>query len=223
VPTYGLDTPTLKPYLLPSVQADGSGASLRLQGQAEQAGSSAGSDALHSWLDTPAVFQHLTTKRMGRTLLSTPSIPSTQEFMRMHSSVLRDGAVLVADQQTKGKGEQRQLQLCRHTVAACLQLHISRVAIRCLCTDCAAAAATCVNATQNRNHWFLTFQTLTPSICRSWRQHVDEPRRLPHVHIPAASAGAGHTGSLHKLRGVLGSGAGHQTGHTAAAAGECCI
>lgn len=41
---------------------------------------------------------------MGHTLLFTPSIPSTQEFMRMHSSVLPDGAVLVADQQTKGKG-----------------------------------------------------------------------------------------------------------------------
>jgi biotin-(acetyl-CoA carboxylase) ligase len=41
---------------------------------------------------------------MGHVLLSTPSIPSTQEFMRMHTNVLPDGTVLVADQQTKGKG-----------------------------------------------------------------------------------------------------------------------
>jgi hypothetical protein len=55
---------------------------------------------------------------MGRTLLSTPSIPSTQEFMRMHSSVLPNGAVLVADQQTKGKGEQCKLQHCRRRMLA---------------------------------------------------------------------------------------------------------
>lgn len=41
---------------------------------------------------------------MGHILMTTPSIPSTQEFMRAHSSVLPEGAVLVADQQTKGKG-----------------------------------------------------------------------------------------------------------------------
>lgn len=41
---------------------------------------------------------------MGRVLLSTPSIPSTQEFMRLHSSVAPNGTVLVADQQTQGKG-----------------------------------------------------------------------------------------------------------------------
>ena len=40
----------------------------------------------------------------GRVLLSTPSIPSTQEFMRLHSSVAPNGTVLVADQQTQGKG-----------------------------------------------------------------------------------------------------------------------
>jgi hypothetical protein len=58
----------------------------------------------HSWLDTATVFQHLSTQHMGRVLLSTPSIPSTQEFMRLHSSVAPDGTVLVADQQTQGKG-----------------------------------------------------------------------------------------------------------------------
>lgn len=60
--------------------------------------------ASDSWLDSAAVFKHLSSRRMGRALLSTPSIPSTQEFMRQHTSVLPDGAVLVADQQTKGKG-----------------------------------------------------------------------------------------------------------------------
>lgn len=60
--------------------------------------------AAHSWLNSSTVFQHLSTRHMGHVLLSSPSIPSTQEFMRMRTSVLPDGSVLVADQQTKGKG-----------------------------------------------------------------------------------------------------------------------
>jgi biotin-(acetyl-CoA carboxylase) ligase len=43
---------------------------------------------------------------MGRLLLSTRSIASTQEFMRRHAAVLPEGSVIVADQQTSGKGAQ---------------------------------------------------------------------------------------------------------------------
>lgn len=84
-------------------QAEGSAVNVHMS--SADAASSSGSDTAHTWLDTAAVFKHLKTQRMGHSLLSTPSISSTQEFMRQHTSVLPDGTVLVADQQTGGKGK----------------------------------------------------------------------------------------------------------------------
>ncbi|KAI8471829.1 MAG: hypothetical protein J3K34DRAFT_384539 [Monoraphidium minutum] len=55
-------------------------------------------------LNAGAFAAALATRQMGRLLLATPSIASTQEFMRRHSAVLPEGAVLVADRQTSGKG-----------------------------------------------------------------------------------------------------------------------
>jgi biotin--protein ligase len=70
-----------------------------LQHQQQQQG------GVHAWWGSAAFFRHLRASTMGHVLLSTPSIPSTQEFMRAHTHVLPKGAVLVADQQTRGKGE----------------------------------------------------------------------------------------------------------------------
>lgn len=86
-----------------ALQVEAADASLHIAGQPD-ADSPSTSSVTDSWLNTSAVFKHLTSQRMGHVLLSTPSIPTTQEFMRMHTSVLPDGTVLVADQQTKGKG-----------------------------------------------------------------------------------------------------------------------
>jgi hypothetical protein len=48
--------------------------------------------------------QALHSRDMGRALMVTPSISSTQEFMRQHTSTLPEGAVLIAEQQVSGKG-----------------------------------------------------------------------------------------------------------------------
>jgi hypothetical protein len=49
-------------------------------------------------------FAALTSQDMGQLLLTTSSIESTQSFLRAHSQCLPAGTVLVADQQTQGKG-----------------------------------------------------------------------------------------------------------------------
>lgn len=95
------------------LQAESSGVNLTTQEQPStaaavqsdpQAAGSSSHGVTSSWWDTSTFFKHLRCASMGTTLLSTPSIPSTQEFMRQHASVLPQGTVLVADQQTKGKG-----------------------------------------------------------------------------------------------------------------------
>ncbi|WIA41073.1 hypothetical protein OEZ86_004707 [Tetradesmus obliquus] len=75
-------------------------------GQASSTGadSSSSSGSSSSCFRQQEFFKHLTSRRMGHTLLTTASIPSTQEFMRAQSMVLPEGAVLVADQQSRGKG-----------------------------------------------------------------------------------------------------------------------
>lgn len=55
-------------------------------------------------LDCAAYAAALSTRQLGQLLLTTPSINSTQEFMRRHRSVLPEGTVLAADRQTSGKG-----------------------------------------------------------------------------------------------------------------------
>lgn len=54
--------------------------------------------------DAVAYSSALATRHMGQLLLSTPTVASTQDFMRRHGSVLPEGSVLVADKQTSGKG-----------------------------------------------------------------------------------------------------------------------
>jgi hypothetical protein len=54
--------------------------------------------------DAAAYAAALSTRQLGRLLLATPSIASTQEFMRRHAGVLPEGTVLVAERQTSGKG-----------------------------------------------------------------------------------------------------------------------
>lgn len=59
---------------------------------------------LDASLDAAAYSAALSTRQLGQLLLSTPSIASTQEFMRRHASVLPEGAACVAERQTSGKG-----------------------------------------------------------------------------------------------------------------------
>ncbi|GBF94770.1 hypothetical protein Rsub_07653 [Raphidocelis subcapitata] len=54
--------------------------------------------------DASAYSSALSTRELGRLLLATPCIASTQEFMRRHAAVLPEGTVLVAERQTSGKG-----------------------------------------------------------------------------------------------------------------------
>ncbi len=60
-------------------------------------------NAVHGF-DVAMYKQHLGSRDMGRALMVTPSISSTQEFMRQHTTRLPEGAVLVAEQQFAGKG-----------------------------------------------------------------------------------------------------------------------
>lgn len=46
----------------------------------------------------------LSTKVLGKTLLSTSLIPSTQTLLRQHFAKFPDGTICVADVQTSGKG-----------------------------------------------------------------------------------------------------------------------
>jgi hypothetical protein len=55
-------------------------------------------------LDHGAYSSALSTRQLGRLLLSARSMGSTQEFLRRHAAVLPEGAVVVADRQTSGKG-----------------------------------------------------------------------------------------------------------------------
>lgn len=50
-------------------------------------------------------FPRLSTKVLGTVGLFSPSLPSTQEFVKTHSGLLPDGTVVVADIQTVGKGK----------------------------------------------------------------------------------------------------------------------
>jgi hypothetical protein len=54
--------------------------------------------------DVDSYKESLHSRDMGRALMVTPSISSTQEFMRQHTSKLPEGTVLVAEQQVAGKG-----------------------------------------------------------------------------------------------------------------------
>ena len=64
----------------------------------------AGAGAGGSALDAPSFFAALTTRRLGRVLLSAPALPSTQALLQGTGARAPDGAVAVADAQSAGKG-----------------------------------------------------------------------------------------------------------------------
>lgn len=140
-------------------QADGAVAALHCQSL-----DSSDCDACHNWLDRAVVFSHLTSQHMGRVLLSTPSIPSTQDFMRQHTSVVPDGAVLVADQQTKGKGKSCQLAFLVWVAALTfnsIHLHFQH------CSRCPDQPGCSWSVGQHTPH-----STATPSHMALWHSNI---------------------------------------------------
>lgn len=49
-------------------------------------------------------FDQLKTQTLGTTLVTSTKLPSTQEFLKDHTSVWPDGTTVFAEQQTAGKG-----------------------------------------------------------------------------------------------------------------------
>jgi hypothetical protein len=129
----------------------------------------------------------------------TPSISSTQEFMRQHTTRLPEGAVLVAEQQFAGKGAYLRRHLLPSTSADAGVEGGGGPA-----PEPVAAAR-------------LLKSGFSAPCClprRQGRQPVDQPSWLPHVHRAEAAAGARLAGALHQLCRLPGGAQGHPGVHS---------
>lgn len=175
------------------------------------AGASAGP---HSWFNTRDYMDVIQPGGMGRILMTTPSITSTQEFMRQHGGVLPPGCVLVANQQTSGKGGVCMLvggggggRQCSGVLPAgtvCCGQSADAEQREDMST-CGGGTPGCCCVAQPANH---VPATCCCRSCRARQQPVDLAARLPDVQRSQAGAGKCTCG---------------QAGAAAARLQDCCL